>query len=404
VASGATAGTAMLGSQALLGAADAAGALALASAPVLLNPSPHGVTVLCATSGPATGWVEYGPTEALGERADGSVDGMSPYADRLLSFRIDGLRPGQKYFYRVHACPVEFRGAYDIRRGAEVRGDVLSFRTLDPGADKVSFTVWNDTHENATTLAALARSLRERRDDFLLWNGDVTNDINDESKVVGQFIHPAAQAFADKTPLLLGRGNHDVRGRFARRLPQYVPGPGGRYYYWFRQGPLAALVLDTGEDKPDGLPVYAGLGRFADYRTEQARWLEKVIEEPLFKSAPHRVAFLHIPLVWEAPVPEDWPAVWGKGIKGWVCEDGLAKWHDLLVRAKISVVLSGHTHSHAWFAPNDRRPYGQLIGGGPTPQEAIEISGHADARRLELTMKKLDGSVVWREEFRAEGA
>src|SRR5688500_11498928 len=91
VASGTTAaGAGVFGSAIVSRAADApAGAFALASAPVLLNPSPHGVTVLCATSGPATGWVEYGPTEALGSRADGAVDGMVPYADRLLSFRIE---------------------------------------------------------------------------------------------------------------------------------------------------------------------------------------------------------------------------------------------------------------------------------------------------------------------------
>jgi hypothetical protein len=162
--------------------------------------------------------------------------------------------------------------------------------------------------------------------------------------------------------------------------------------------------MDTGEDKPDATPVYAGLNAFDAYRSEQAAWLERAIAEPAWQSAAYRVAFLHIPLVWEAAVPERWTTLYGAGVNGWVCDDGRAKWHDLLVRGRVDVVISGHTHTHAWFAPREGRPYGQLVGGGPAPAIATTIEGRADGRRLELVVRRLGGEVVVREEIAARGA
>jgi phosphodiesterase/alkaline phosphatase D-like protein len=72
-------------------------------APVLTNPAPDGVTVLWATNAPSTGFVEYGETEKLGQTARGIVEGLAPFVERHMKIRIDGLKPGTKYFYRVHA-------------------------------------------------------------------------------------------------------------------------------------------------------------------------------------------------------------------------------------------------------------------------------------------------------------
>jgi 3',5'-cyclic AMP phosphodiesterase CpdA len=96
-------------------------------------------------------------------------------------------------------------------------------------------------------------------------------------------------------------------------------------------------------------------------------------------------------------VPEKWLKTYGTDVKGWVCDDGRAKWHDLLVRGKVDVVISGHTHTHAWFGPKEGRPYGQLVGGGPKPADARVIEGRADAKGLEIVMRRLDGEVVVRE-------
>ncbi|MFN7138277.1 MAG: metallophosphoesterase, partial [Limisphaerales bacterium] len=203
----------------------------LLSAPVLLNPTSNSVTVLVAVSGHATGWVEFGKTKALGSTCDGEVGGMRPFHDRFLRFEITGLTPGMRYFYRVHVCPTTFENAYRIKRGTPIASEVFSFQTLNPSAASASFTCWNDTHENRQTLSQLAETLQKNPTDFLLWNGDITNDIHREEQLLEQFVDPAGKPFAASTPLFLGRGNHDIRGRDARLLSQLITGPGGRYYY-----------------------------------------------------------------------------------------------------------------------------------------------------------------------------
>ena len=378
-----------------------------AAAPVLLNPAPDSITVIALPNALATGWVEYGLTETLGQRADGATRGQLPLSDRLLAYRLTNLKPGEKYFYRVHLKPVTFKNAYSVKAGEEIHSDIHSFRTFNPAAESATFTVWNDTHEHAPTLEQLAKSLSANPTDFLLWNGDVTNDVRDESKIISQFLAPANQPFATDVPLFLARGNHDVRGRDARFLANYITGPAGEYFYTFRHGPLAAIVLDAGEDKPDDLAVYAGLNSFDAYRTLQRGFLEKAIADPAFTSAPFRVVFVHIPLFWDTEVPKDWPGVWGKDrngkiINGWIAEDGRAKWHDLLVKGKIDLIISGHEHKSAYFPPNDKHPYGQLVGGGPKPADATSIIGSVTRTEMTLTVKNLEGKQLTQEAFKAQ--
>ncbi len=372
-----------------------------AAAPVLLNPASDGVCVVCALQQPATGWVEYGETAELGQRAEAQSNGFLAFEDKALAFRLERLRPGTTYYYRVHAVAVTFNlSGRRAERGATEVTATRSFRTLDPGAATARLTIWNDTHENKATVRALAARHREIPGDVLVWNGDVTNDIVSEELLLDEYLNPGGEAFAATVPYFLGRGNHDVRGRAARRLGQYVPGPGGRYFHTFRQGPVACLVLDTGEDKPDATPAYAGLNDFAALRREQRAWLARAIQDPVFATAPFRIACLHIPLVWENPVPENWLKVWG-GFKGWVCEDGREQWQDLLEQAGVRLVISGHTHTPAWFPPRAGRSFGQLIGGGPLPPQATTIRIDADARELHFAVENLKRKVLFQNTLKA---
>jgi predicted phosphodiesterase len=357
----------------------------LLSHPVLTNPTPDAVSVLWATSAAATGWVEYGESDALGQRASGEVQGLMPYDERAFKVRLRNLMPGTRYHYRVHAVRVDFRGPYDIRRQSQETSvsDVFSFTTPNPDADTARFTVWNDTHEVHETLRGLHEAHEKAQanepDDFLLWNGDQTNDISTEERMIDQFLAAAGQPFAARVPYYYVRGNHDVRGPGARHLPRFTDVPDGAYYYSFRQGPLAALVLDTGEDKPDDHPVYGGLNDFAAFRTRQAEWLAREIERPEFRTAPIRVLFCHIPLWWQDRA---------------LCDDGHKKWHDLLVKGGVQLVISGHTHRPGWFPPETGRPYGQLVAGGPRPTAATYIRGHATPERLAITHYRLNGEVL----------
>jgi predicted phosphodiesterase len=340
------------------------------------------MTVVWAVNGLCTGWVEYGETAALGLKCLPAPDGLMPLDSQLFVVRISGLKPGRQYYYRVHSCAVDFKSAYNIQRGQEISSEVHHFTTPNPAAGETSFSVINDTHETEATVRGLGGLMRARPTEALFWNGDMFNDIRSAAHIVKQVLAPAGQAWAANTPLLPVRGNHDVRGVAARILDRFFDLPSGQWFYTLRHGPVAFLVLDTGEDKPDAHPVYAGLGDFASYRTRQQAWLRTAIKQREFRSAAFRVALLHIPLVLERYLDGRW------------CSDGKAKWHDLLVKAGVDVIISGHIHSHSWNPPGRGAPYGQLIGGGPRPDQAMLIQGRANRRELQLTLCDLQGREV----------
>ncbi|WP_075089367.1 FN3 domain-containing metallophosphoesterase family protein [Verrucomicrobium spinosum] len=201
------------------GPAPEAAPFGFASAPVLTHPAEDAVSILWATNGFGSGWIEYGETAALGQKAGGADGGLMPYDERTFKIRLQGLKPGTTYHYRVGASPVNFRNAYKIERGPAVYSAVHTFRTLNASAEETTFTVWNDTHEQAETLQKLHALHQEKPGDFLLWNGDVTNDIYKEEKMVEQYLSPKGVAFATGVPYFFVRGNHDVRGPAARHLP-----------------------------------------------------------------------------------------------------------------------------------------------------------------------------------------
>lgn len=364
----------------------------LLCAPVLTNPAPDAVTVLWATNAPSTGWVEYGETEDLGQKARGINEGLAPFVERHMKIRIVGLKPGTRYFYRVRSDYTYYEWKNGTIRNSEppAISETYSFTTPNPQAAEVSFTVWNDTHENVETLKALHAAHEQSPGDFLLYNGDLTNDFYAEERMVDQVLSPAGLPFAAKVPYYFVRGNHDVRGPYARLINQVTDVPDNKHYYTFRQGPLGAVVLDTGEDKPDTDENYYGLVDFASFRTQQAEWLAKAIERPEFKSAAFRVLFCHIPLWWREPKHT-----------GTYCLDGQKKWHDLLVQGGIQLVMSGHTHDAHYMPADKNRPYIQLIGGGPLPKYATYARGHANADRLKVMQCKLNGDVLHELEIRA---
>ena len=349
--------------------------LANTTPPVLQNVSETAATVIWGVSGPATGWVEFGDTDSLGRLARGEVNGLLPYDGHVLRVRLTGLKPGQRTFYRVWTVPIDFRTPTDIRRGEAVTTGVHAFTTLDDAAGTARFTVWNDTHQNKETLARLIEHLPAYPSDLLVWNGDVFNDIPSEDVLIEELLHPAGRAYAATQALVFVRGNHDVRGAFARRMGLAIETPGDRYYYSFRQGPVAFLVLDTGEDKEDGHPEYGGLADFARYRLEQQSWLEQAIARPGFQSAPFRVLLTHIPL--RGPNHS---------------ADARAKWEPLLAKAGIDFAISGHTHRHAYEEPTAGQPFPLLVGGGPGPDKATFIHAEATTDELRVRLLALDGS------------
>src|SRR5690606_35557601 len=120
---------------------------------------------------------------------------------------------------------------------------LYQFKTASAGPETASFACINDTHQNKSTIEKLTDALVESPGDYLVWNGDVFNDIYDDNQVVEQILRPVERPYAAERAVLFTAGNHDVRGPHARMLENAVlpwtgQGPLGRSFA-ARQGPLA---------------------------------------------------------------------------------------------------------------------------------------------------------------------
>jgi hypothetical protein len=233
----------------------------------------------------ARGWVEYGPTPALGMAAAAGddvadyVEGFSeaglrgagmdvvsgtPNLDaKVLRARLANLTPGRRVHYRVHTQPVEGSSSYSA---------VRQFTLPDARAAEARVAFWNDTHDNQQTLRSLQALMLNEPADLLVWNGDASNNLEREDQLVPIYLAPGKDLDISRAqPIVFVRGNHDERGRMAARLGHYSAMR--RSYLSFRIGPVAALVLDTGEDKPDNHPTFQGRPAFEPLLRKEAEWL-----------------------------------------------------------------------------------------------------------------------------------
>jgi hypothetical protein len=359
-------------------AATPAGPL-LKGTPVLYAPTETSATAVWALNRPACGWIEYGPTPDLGLKLSSDPMGFVPHSDRVIKLRLQGLKPGTRYWWRVVNAP--------LQGGPPELSAVHSFKTLDSSCSTTNFAVWSDTHDHADTISRLQQLTNADPPDFLVWNGDLSNNVETPEAIPGLYVCPGKTDLSAGPPVLLTRGNHDVRGLWANRVSEYVDFPAGRSFYAFRSGPLAAVILDTGEDKPDRHPTFRGMAAFEPLIEEQARWLAQIIQLPAFKSAPYRLAFCHIPLRLKVEGPLDYD----QGGYDLYSRRGREAWHGALVQWGAQAILSGHLHSWAYLAATADFPYAQVVGGGPALEQAVLIRGKASATGLKLVILDVNG-------------
>jgi hypothetical protein len=129
---------------------------------------------------------------------------------------------------------------------------------------------------------------------------------------------------------------------------------------------------------------------FEALRAEQALWLAEVIRRPEFRDAPYRLVFCHIPLRWRNETPPDYT----KGGFDHFSARSRAAWHDSLVAWKTQLIISGHTHNHAWLPADEKFPYAQIVGGGPLPRAATWMEATADATAFNLKVRNLNGDTL----------
>lgn len=216
--------------------------------PWLCDMTEDGVTVLWTTNKPALSWVEA--TEDDGRsfyaaehtRHYETVAGRKQAHKTLHAVRLNNLRPGTKYCYRIFSQEVlEWKHGDNVLYGRTVASNVYKrapfrFRTFPATGTDCSFVILNDIHGRADDMTELCREINFGKHDFVMLNGDMSSSIENEEQLFRDFIDASVNLYASETPILYNRGNHETRGVFADRLHDYFPTRNGRHYQLCKVG------------------------------------------------------------------------------------------------------------------------------------------------------------------------
>jgi predicted phosphodiesterase len=358
-----------------------AGAVQIVAGPYLQAPTETSMTVMWVTDQGCTSWVEFGQEDTLNQEAHHSRHGLIEADQTIHRITLEGLTPGTSYRYRTGSKEIVKFDPYEVTYGDTVYSDAYAFTTLNGKKEGISFVVLNDIHQRNEILVSLMKLAESKAYDLVFLNGDILGHIENQQQIINHVLAPCTDLFASQTPFVYVRGNHETRGRFARRLPDYLGSPNDRYYYSFDHGPVHFVVLDGGEDKQDAAEVYAGLVDFDRYRDVQQKWLRGEIQSEAFQRASFRVVLVHMP-----PKPsEDWHGP----------DDLYNKWRPVLNKGMVDLMICGHTHRYAIETPRKGVcDYPMIIGGAPEAGQATVIRVEATAKELDVTMTRDDGQIV----------
>lgn len=302
-----------------------------------------GFTVLFKTSVDVMAWVEVAPD-------DGTSFELKPrkayyqrvagrrYCGRMHSIRITGLEPGTTYRYRIYRQKLEDasnNNAVHYTPAIVQRvGKTKTFRmkTFNASAKDCKFTMVCDIHQRSDLYKALLGGVKPADFDFLLLNGDIVNaTVNIDTSI--KYTFEPIRHLSANMPVVFVRGNHEGRGMDWKYTPEIFPTSTGEFYYTFRQGPVAFVVLDAGEDKPDSDVEYAGHAMYDDYRQEELEWLKEAVKDPSFAQAPYKVCLMHIPAINDKD--------------SWYAQEWANRMFvPVLNEAGVNLMLSGHHHNY----------------------------------------------------------
>ncbi len=340
--------TALFAMAAVIASADDLKPVKVECGPWVMNVTENEMTVVWITTDRSMGWVELAPDDGTHFNATERQRYDEKYLGRQVvskvhHVRITGLEPGTYYRYRI------FQQAIDDNRHNPIVGRITAsdvhkknpyrVRTLDKSVDECRFMVVNDIHSRDSVMHLHTRNAKNFKPDFFVFNGDMSSQMGSFEDLEKGYLNCAVADFATDTPLFFVRGNHEGRGKGAVEFMNLFPTSTGLPYYTFRHGPVAFVVLDSGEDKPDSAIEYSGTVAYDEYRQQETEWLREAVNSEEFQSAPVKIALLHVP-------PE-------KGDGWWGSNELKRLFIPVLEDAGIHLMLSGHVHRHSFRKPGE---------------------------------------------------
>lgn len=379
----------------------------IASPPMLQNYAERSIGIAFAVRALANGYVFIGQQPDLSDARKVVAGGYrtTEISDRVVQVRITGLEPATTYYYRIGADRIEYKGGYSMKNlGTEEDAKIYRFTTAGAAA-KGHFCVINDTHASWRPFGLAIEKIAELAPACVVWNGDASNVEETIEAQMRIFLTPEIERkdYAAQLPYLFCPGNHDFRGmanRHLERVWMYRQPEERSVRDWdlgrnfaVRMGDVAMIGLDTGEDKLDTNPKFAGIFNMKAYREAQVQWLADALQQPEIANAPYLVAFCHLPLYDDNPkhnpgdvAPDDKDPQYSSNFAMWqrTCAQ---LWCPLLEAAGCQLVITAHQHHYRYLAPSEQRPWAELIGGGP------EMGEEDGKKRASLFPTVIEGEV-----------
>lgn len=347
--------------------------------PYLQNPTEGGITVMWQTSVPAYSWVEYGTDTLHLSKARMLRDGQVLCNNCQTKIRLNGLQPGETYYYRACAQEITLYEGYRKAFGETAVTPFYSFTVPEAGTADFTALIFNDLHKHTATFDALYDRVKEVPSDFVVFNGDCIDDPANAEEAMYHLAYLCEKVGAERIPAFFLRGNHEIRNAYSIGLRDLFDYVGDKTYGAFSWGDTRFVLLDCGEDKPDTTWVYYGLNDFTGLRNDQVGFLKAELGSEAFRKASRRVLLNHVPL-------------YGNTDKYQPCTE---LWSPLLAKAPFDVNISAHTHAYAFHPQGTAgNPFPVVVGGGYKPESATVIVLRKRGKELSLQVLNTKGETL----------
>ena len=209
--------------------------------------------------------------------------------------RLTGLEAGKFYEYRIVLLDPR-----NPARRVYPAGDAWNeFQIPETSVSEFSFFYTADLQHTPLTeqvriLDGLLKAADAASCDFFVFGGDIGNAFEPEKLVDGPIARICAHGGAER-PLVMVRGNHELRGDDAERYLDYFANRDGHSYGIFRYGDTVFLVLDSWDDTPAEAKgaEYCKYNLDQWFEAEEKKFLEQAIQSPKWTTAKRRIVLSH---------------------------------------------------------------------------------------------------------------
>lgn len=239
--------------------------------PIVFETGDDMYTVMWTTTKCGTGKVTY-TYNGTEYTATDHVGGNIRFNDKIHSVRVPKKHLDNNT-YTVSSQLIPFKGAYSAVKGKTITSEPINFKGYN-NQEAVNALILSDIHGITEAMFKAVASFEEKPDIIIL-NGDIADHMMTKEQFL-QILDISRELSKGETPVVYARGNHEPRGAYASEFVAYFKTSTGNLYYTFNYGPVWAVVLDCGEDKPDDHAEYSGLADFSTYINTETQWLKNL--------------------------------------------------------------------------------------------------------------------------------